>query len=248
MYHAFGYVKKAAALVNGAAGRLPAVEGVADRAGCDEVIAGELDDAVPALRLADRLGHPVEHERQRGDRQPRDPAGGRGRSGRKTPVHPNDHVNMGQSSNDTFPTAMHIAAVPSWCSSGSSRSVTALRDAIAAKAEQWVDVVKIGRTHLQDAMPLTVGQEWSGYAAQLSDALDVLARVVRRACTSSRSGGTAVGTGLNAPPGSARRSRPRSPSRPGYPFVTAPNKFAALGALDAMVGGVGRRCAGWRWR
>jgi fumarate hydratase class II len=139
---------------------------------------------------------------------------------------------MGQSSNDTFPTAMHIAAVrvvhelviP---------EVTALRDAIAAKAQLWRDVVKIGRTHLQDAVPLTVGQEWSGYAAQLSRALDGLSL----SCAGLYElavGGTAVGTGLNAPPGFGAEMASLIASATGYPFVTAPNKFAALGGSDAV--------------
>ena len=139
---------------------------------------------------------------------------------------------MGQSSNDTFPTAMHIAAVrvvhelviP---------EVTALRDAIAAKAQLWRDVVKIGRTHLQDAVPLTVGQEWSGYAAQLSRAIDGLSL----SCAGLYElavGGTAVGTGLNAPPGFGAEVAALIASATGYPFVTAPNKFAALGGSDAV--------------
>ena len=152
--------------------------------------------------------------------------------GSKTPVHPNDHVNMGQSSNDTFPTAMHVAAVQV-VQERVIPEVTALRDAIAAKAGQWRDVVKIGRTHLQDAVPLTVGQEWSGYAAQLSAALDGLSR----SCSGLYElavGGTAVGTGLNAPPGFGVEVAALIAEATGYPFVTAPNKFAALGGSDAL--------------
>jgi fumarate hydratase class II len=152
--------------------------------------------------------------------------------GSKVPVHPNDDVNMGQSSNDTFPTAMHVAAV-SVVRERVIPEVTALRDAIAAKAGLWRDVVKIGRTHLQDAVPLTVGQEWSGYAAQLSAALDVLVR----SCAGLYElavGGTAVGTGLNAPPGFGVEVASLIAEATGYPFVTAPNKFAALGGSDAV--------------
>jgi fumarate hydratase class II len=139
---------------------------------------------------------------------------------------------MGQSSNDTFPTAMHVAAVRA-VAGAVVPSVSALRDAIAAKADEWRDVVKIGRTHLEDAVPLTVGQEWSGYARQLTQALSGL----ERACADLyelAAGGTAVGTGLNAPPGFGAEVAARIAESTGHPFVTAPNKFAALGASDAV--------------
>ena len=149
-------------------------------------------------------------------------------------MHPNDDVNMGQSSNDTFPAAMHIAAVRAVRES-LLPSVQALEQVIAGKAAQWADVVKIGRTHLEDAVPLTVGQEWSGYAHQLSQAVD---RVT--ASTAGlyelAAGGTAVGTGLNAPPGFGEQIAEQIAAQTGYPFVTAANKFAAQGGLDAMVG------------
>ena len=153
--------------------------------------------------------------------------------GSKSPVHPNDHVNMAQSSNDTFPSAMYIATA----STAKRRlipSVQALRDAIAAKAEAWSDIVKIGRTHMQDATPLTLGQEWSGYAAMLTDDIErlehALTGVYRLAL-----GGTAVGTGINAPPGFAEAAAAEIAGISGLPFVTAPNKFAAQGAHDALV-------------
>jgi fumarate hydratase class II len=139
---------------------------------------------------------------------------------------------MGQSSNDTFPTAMHVAATRAVAESVVPE-VAALRDAIYEKAVLWRDVVKIGRTHLEDAVPLTVGQEWSGYARQLSQALAAL----ERSCTDLyelAAGGTAVGTGLNAPPGFAEEVAARIAASAGYPFVTAPNKFAALGGADAV--------------
>jgi fumarate hydratase class II len=157
-----------------------------------------------------------------------------GQLGSKTPVHPNDHVNMGQSSNDTFPTAMHIAAVRE-IHEHLLPSVRALQEAIQAKADQWRDVVKIGRTHLEDAVPLTVGQEWSGYAHQLAQAMD-------RAAASSQglyelaAGGTAVGTGLNAPEGFGQQVASEIAKATGYQFRTAANKFAAQGGLDAMAG------------
>jgi len=157
-----------------------------------------------------------------------------GQLGTKSPIHPNDHVNMGQSSNDTFPTAMHIAAIQA-IHGHLLPSVQALQQAIDARARQWQDVVKIGRTHLQDAVPLTVGQEWSGYAHQLAQAID-------RVTTSAEglhelaAGGTAVGTGLNAPPGFGEQVAAEIAAATGHPFRTAANKFAAQGGLDAMVG------------
>jgi len=153
--------------------------------------------------------------------------------GSKKPVHPNDHVNMSQSSNDSFPSAMYIAAavnvmhrlVP---------SVKALHDAIAAKATEWNDVVKIGRTHMQDATPITLGQEWSGYAGMLTDDLerigDALKGVYRLAL-----GGTAVGTGINAAPGFAEAAAAQISKLTGLSFVSAPNKFTVQGAHDALV-------------
>jgi fumarate hydratase class II len=153
--------------------------------------------------------------------------------GSKTPVHPNDHVNMSQSSNDSFPSAMYIAAalnVTGWL----LPSVNGLRDAIAAKAEEWQDIVKIGRTHMQDATPITLGQEWSGYAGMLSDNIerigDALKGVYRLAL-----GGTAVGTGINAPPGFAEEAAAEIAKLTSLPFVSAPNKFTVQGAHDALV-------------
>ena len=153
--------------------------------------------------------------------------------GSKTPVHPNDHVNMGQSSNDTFPTAMHIAAAVQ-VRERLIPAVRALHDAIAAKAGEWQDIIKIGRTHMQDATPLTLGQEWSGYAGMLADNLDrienALGGVYRLAL-----GGTAVGTGINAAAGFAEAAAAQIATITGLPFVTAPNKFAVQGAHDGLV-------------
>jgi fumarate hydratase class II len=153
--------------------------------------------------------------------------------GSKTPVHPNDHVNMSQSSNDNFPSAMHIAAAVN-TKQRLVPAVTALRDAIAAKAAEWDDIVKIGRTHMQDATPLTLGQEWSGYGGMLSDDLDriedALKGVYRLAL-----GGTAVGTGINAAPGFAEAVAAEIARFTGLPFVSAPNKFTVQGAHDALV-------------
>ena len=153
--------------------------------------------------------------------------------GSKTPVHPNDHVNMSQSSNDSFPSAMNIAAAVN-VKQRLIPAVTQLRDAIAAKVKEWDDIVKIGRTHMQDATPLTLGQEWSGYEGVLTDDLDRiedgLKGVYRLAL-----GGTAVGTGLNSAPGFAEAVAAEIAKLTGLPFVTAPNKFTVQGAHDAQV-------------
>lgn len=153
--------------------------------------------------------------------------------GSKSPVHPNDHVNMAQSSNDSFPSAMYIATAVG-AKGRLMPAVQALHDAIAAKAEDWKDIVKIGRTHMQDATPLTLGQEWSGYAGMLADDLarleTALAGVYQLAL-----GGTAVGTGINSAPGFDEAAAAEIATLTGLPFVTAPNKFAVQGAHDALV-------------
>ncbi|MBP2368455.1 class II fumarate hydratase [Pseudonocardia parietis] len=232
VYHAYGQVKKAAALVNQTAGRLDDARRDAIVQAADEAITGALDAEFPlyvwqtgsgtqsnmnvnevlANRASQLLG---------------------GQLGTKAPVHPNDHVNMGQSSNDTFPTAMHIATLDV-VRSATLPHARALARAIRDKAELWVDVVKTGRTHLQDATPLTVGQEWSGWAAQLEQ---VLARLESSldALHDLAAGGTAVGTGLNAPDGFAEQIAATLADLTGEPLRTAPNKFAAQGSLDAMV-------------
>jgi len=156
-----------------------------------------------------------------------------GERGSKTPVHPNDHVNMSQSSNDTFPTAMHIAAVTE-ITDRLIPAVQRLRDALNAKAEEYVNVTKIGRTHLMDATPLTLGQEFSGYVAQLDANLDRL-HLVLGGLYELAAGGTAVGTGLNTHPEFGERVATSIAALTGKPFVTAPNKFAALAAHDALV-------------
>jgi len=232
VYHAYGYVKKAAAIVNAKADRLEQWRADAIIKAADEVIAGKLDEHFPlyvwqtgsgtqsnmnlneviANRAIQLLG---------------------GTLGTQTPIHPNDHVNMGQSSNDSFPTAMHIATVLA-LTEHMLPALDRFATAIEAKANQWMDVVKTGRTHLQDAVPLTVGQEWSGYAAQVRDAMENVHRsldgLYRLAC-----GGTAVGTGLNAPQGFSVDIAETIAELTEKPFSTAPNKFAAQGSLDAMV-------------
>src|ERR1700720_377629 len=169
VYHAYGYVKKAAALVNAAGGRLPQWKADAIVRAAEEAIAGKLDDHFPLYVWQTGSG-------TQSNMNLNEVLSNRaiqllgGKIGSKEPVHPNDDVNMGQSSNDTFPTAMHIAAVLE-LEEHLLPQAAALATAIEAKASEWDDIVKIGRTHLQDAVPLTVGQEWSGYAHQLRDAL-----------------------------------------------------------------------------
>ncbi len=232
VYHAYGYVKKAAATVNSSAGRLEPWRSEAICKVCDEVIAGKLDSEFPLYVWQTGSG-------TQSNMNVNEVVSNRasqllgGAIGSKTPIHPNDHVNMGQSSNDTFPTAMHVAAVLELRQRLLPR-LSALTDSISNHSREWQDVVKIGRTHLQDAVPLTVGQEWSGYAAQLDDAR---ARIEASlpGLYSLAAGGTAVGTGLNAPPGFGREIAAEIARLTGEPFVTAPNKFAALGSLDGMV-------------
>ena len=233
LYHAYGYVKKAAALVNEAAGRLAPWKAAAIARAADETIAGKLDENFPLYVWQTGSG-------TQSNMNVNEVLSNRaiqllgGEIGSKSPVHPNDDVNMGQSSNDTFPTAMHIAAVFE-LERHLLPHAEALASSIAAKANEWNDVVKIGRTHLQDAVPLTVGQEWSGWAHQIRDALTRI-RDSEKSLFELAAGGTAVGTGLNAPPNFSRDIAAKIAELTGYPFVTAPNKFAAQGSLDAMVG------------
>jgi fumarate hydratase class II len=232
VYHAYGYVKKAAAIVNTAAERLPAWKGELIQRVCDEVISGALDTEFPLYVFQTGSG-------TQSNMNVNEVISNRciqlvgGTLGSQQPVHPNDHVNMGQSSNDTFPTAMHIAAY----TMATKRTIPALRrlrDAIDAKSKQWEDVVKIGRTHLEDAVPLTVGQEWSGYAGALDDAIAEAERVTAGLLQVAM-GGTAVGTGLNAPPGFGEKIAAQIAQMTGAPYVTAANKFTAQGTLDRMV-------------
>jgi fumarate hydratase class II len=232
VYRAYGYVKKAAALVNVAAGRLPPWKAEAICAVADEIIAGKLDAEFPLFVWQTGSG-------TQSNMNVNEVISNRaiqllgGRIGSKVPVHPNDDVNVAQSSNDTFPTAMHIAAVLE-LDEHLLPSVEALVGAIQAKASQWTDVVKIGRTHLEDAVPLTVGDEWSGWVAQVRDATENIRRSMGGLYRLA-AGGTAVGTGLNAPPGFAEQIAGKVAQLTGRPFVTAPNKFAAQGSLDTMV-------------
>jgi len=232
VYHAYGYVKKAAAIVNAGAGKLPRDKADLISKVADEVIAGKLDSEFPLYVWQTGSG-------TQSNMNVNEVISNRaiqlvgGRLGSKTPIHPNDDVNMSQSSNDTFPTAMHIATVLEFANNLIPH-VKALRDALWDKAVAWVDVVKIGRTHLQDATPLTVGQEWSGYATQLSDAI-ALVQQSMHGLYQLAAGGTAVGTGLNTLPDFGPKIAAEIARLTGHPFVSAPNKFAAQGSLDAMV-------------
>src|SRR6266446_8015027 len=232
MIAAYATLKKGAAMANHAVKRLDDEPFRLIVQTCDEILAGEHYDMFPlhiwmtgsgtqfnmnmneviSNRCCQLAGTPL---------------------GSKTPVHPNDHVNMSQSSNDSFPSAMNIASAVN-VKEQLIPAVTALRDAIAAKAEEWKDVVKIGRTHMQDATPLTYGQEWSGYVGMLSDNLDrieyALKGVYRLAL-----GGTAVGTGINAAPGFGEAAAGEIAKLTKLPFVSAPNKFAVQGAHDDLV-------------
>ena len=232
MIAAYAILKKAAANTNHAGGRLDDQRHALIVRACDEILAGQHQDMFPlhvwmtgsgtqfnmnvneviSNRCCQIAGTPL---------------------GSKTPVHPNDHVNMSQSSNDSFPSAMYIAAAMN-LKQRLIPAVKALHDAISTKAEAWKDVVKIGRTHMQDATPLTLGQEWSGYEGVLADDLDriedALKAVYRLAL-----GGTAVGTGINSAPGFAEAAAAEIAKLTSLPFVTAPNKFTVQGAHDALV-------------
>ena len=230
--HAIGILKKAAAQANIELGVLDPKIGALIEAAADEVIDGTLDDHFPLSvwqtgsgTQSNMNGNEVISNRAI------EMAGGE--LGSKTPVHPNDHVNMSQSSNDTFPTAMHIAGAMA-IQQRLAPSTRALRDALDAKAIAFADIVKIGRTHLQDAVPLTLGQELSGYVAQLDADLARIDQAMP-GLFELAIGGTAVGTGLNAPDGFGELCARKIAALTGLPFVAAPNAFAALAAHDGVV-------------
>ena len=232
MITAYATLKKGAAIANHAGGRLgdPAF-GLIVKV-CDEILAGQHHDMFPLHVWMTGSGTQFnmnvnEVISNRCCQLAGTPLGG------KVPVHPNDHVNMSQSSNDSFPSAMYIAAVVN-VTGRLLPAVTGLRDAIAKKSEEWKDIVKIGRTHMQDATPITLGQEWSGYAGVLSDNIERLQESLKDVCRLAL-GGTAVGTGINAAPGFAEAVAAEIAKLTGLPFVTAPNKFTVQGAHDALV-------------
>ena len=232
VYHAYGTVKKACALVNEAEGRLPKWKADAIVRAADETIAGKLDEHYPLYVWQTGSG-------TQSNMNVNEVLSNRaiqlfgGTLGSQEPVAPNDDVNMGQSSNDTFPTAMHIAALTE-IDTRLLPQVEALAKEVEVKAQDWKDVVKIGRTHLEDAVPLTVGQEWSGYAAQLRACIAEIEHS-RQGLLELAVGGTAVGTGLNAPKGFSVKVAAKVAELTGKPFITAPNKFMAQGSLDSMV-------------
>jgi fumarate hydratase, class II len=230
--HAYAYIKKSAALVNAELGVTAGWKAQLIARVAEEVISGALDSEFPLSVWQTGSGTQTNMNVNEVISNRAIQLVG-GRLGSKDPIHPNQDVNQSQSSNDTFPTAMHIATVLAFHGQ-LIPAVTGLKDAIWAKAREWVDVVKIGRTHLQDATPLTVGQEWSGYATQLEDALLVI-RESMQGLYRLAIGGTAVGTGLNAPEEFGARVAAKLAELLHHPFVSAPNKFAALASLDAMV-------------
>lgn len=225
-------IKKAAALVNADMGRLAPWKARAIVRAAEEGMRGELDAHFPLYVWQTGSG-------TQSNMNVNEVLSNRaiqllgGVMGSQKPVGPNDDVNMSQSSNDAFPTAMHLAAAQA-CDDSLLPSVEALAEVVERKAVQWMDVVKIGRTHLQDAVPLSVGQEWSGYAAQLRACIDHI-RSARDGLYPLALGGTAVGTGLNAPKGFSGAVAEKLAEITGKPFVTAPNKFMALASQDAMV-------------
>ncbi|HEX6208616.1 MAG TPA: class II fumarate hydratase [Actinomycetota bacterium] len=230
--HALGILKKAAALVNMDLEKLDRERGELIVRAADEVIEGTLDDHFPLFVW--QTGSGTQSNMNANEviaNRAIELAGGE--LGSKDPIHPNDHVNMSQSSNDTFPTAMHVAAARA-VTERLLPSLRALRDALDAKAKEFSDIVKIGRTHLQDAVPLTLGQEFSGYVAQLDDDLKRIEEALD-GLHELAIGGTAVGTGLNAPEGFGEMAAARIAELTGLPFRAAPNAFAALAAHDALV-------------
>jgi len=232
LYHAYGFIKKAAAIINARTGKMPQWKAGLIVKVAEEVITGKLDEHFPLYVWQTGSGtHSNMNVNEVISNRAIQLTGGI--LGTKTPVHPNDDVNMGQSSNDTFPTAMHIASISS-LNVQLIPAVQSLQKSITEKALLWKDIVKIGRTHLQDAVPLTVGQEWSGYTIQLSDAVDRV-QYALKGLYPLAIGGTAVGTGLNAPEHFDIDMSGLLAKLTGYPLVAAANKFAVLGGLDAMV-------------
>src|SRR5246127_5594283 len=232
LIRAFGILKKAAALVNRDLGRLPEEKANLITQAADEVISGKLNEHFP-LRIWQTGSGTQTNMNVNEVISNRAIQIARGEMGSKKPIHPNDDVNMSQSSNDTFPAAMHIAAAAE-TSRRLLPAVKRLRDAIDAKAKEFKDVVKIGRTHLQDATPLTVGQEFSGWVSLL-DRDGARIAVAVDGLLDLAIGGTAVGTGLNAHPEFAERAARKIGELTGLPFRSHPNKFASLSAHDEVV-------------
>src|SRR3954468_20439478 len=229
---AMAVLKKAAALVNCDLGKMPRETCEPIVTAADEVIDGRLDDHFPLFVWQTGSGTQTNMNVNEVISNRAIELSG-GEIGSKDPIHPNDHVNMSQSSNDTFPTAMNIAGVEEVVNR-LCPSVRDLRDALAAKSDEFKDIVKIGRTHLQDAVPLTLGQEFSGYVAQLDADLARIETSIQ-GLYELAIGGTAVGTGLNTHPEFAERAAAKIADITGLPFTSARNKFAALAAHDDIV-------------
>ncbi len=229
---AIAVTKKASALANADLGKLPQEKADLIMRAADEIITGQLDDHFPLHVWMTGSGTQCNmNVNEVIANRAIEMAGGV--IGSKTPIHPNDHVNMSQSSNDVFPTAMHIAAAQV-LTQRLCPAVAELRHALDEKAQAWADIVKIGRTHLQDAVPLTLGQEFSGYVGMLDDNLTRIEGCLPGLYQLAL-GGTALGTGLNAGPGFAESAAAHIAAITGLPFITAPNKFTVMGAHDAMV-------------
>ncbi len=230
--HALGVVKRAAAIANVALGQLDPKLGETIAAAAQEVIDGKLDEHFPLVVWQTGSG-------TQSNMNANEVISNRaiemlgGELGSKKPVHPNDHVNRSQSSNDSFPTAMHIAAVME-IHRVLLPGLQSLKDALEAKQRAFADIIKIGRTHLQDATPVTLGQEFSGYVTQIEYGVARIQAALPRLSMLAQ-GGTAVGTGLNSPPGFAERFAQEASKITGLAFITAPNKFEALAAHDAVV-------------
>jgi len=232
LFNSYGYVKKAAALVNRDLGKLSDDKACLIAEVCDEIIQGKLDKEFPLsvwqMGAGTQANMNINEVIVNRARQIVN-----AKKGHNVIIHPNDDVNMSQSSNDTFPTAAHIALVYELVNN-LIPAASDLTQAIAVKAFEWAHVVKVGRTQLQDAVPLTVGQEWSGYVVQLGNAVEQIKRSLS-GLYELAIGGTAIGTGINAPKDFAEQVANKIASLTNKPFVTAPNKFAAIGGADAML-------------
>jgi fumarate hydratase, class II len=230
--HALALIKKAAAMVNRDLGLLDGKLADLILRAADEILDGTLDDEFPLSVWQTGSGTQTNMNVNEVIAGRANELAGQARGG-KSPIHPNDHVNLSQSSNDTFPTAMHVASVLR-VESDLLPALGALRDTLDHKARQFADIVKVGRTHLQDATPLTLGQEISGWVAQLDHGISAIGRALM-AVHELALGGTAVGTGLNSHPEYAERVAAQIADLTGNPFVTAPNKFQALASHDGLL-------------
>ena len=230
--HSMAQIKRAAARVNQRLGKLDAKLADAIVAAADEVIAGKLDDHFPLVVWQTGSGTQSNMNVNEVIANRANQLLG-GKPGEQRPVHPNDHVNRSQSSNDTFPSAIHIA-VSAALTTQLLPQLSAMAEVLENKAVKWAGIIKIGRTHTQDATPLTLGQEFSGYAAQVRGGIGRIEATLPGVCQIAQ-GGTAVGTGLNAPVGFAEAIAAELAQATGLPLATAPNKFEALAAQDALV-------------